>query len=187
METPPDRVSFIFLHKTCISVASLSLSYSLFSKWHSSLGRAVTDLQRIDIFDRCCACVCVCVCVWGQECVGRRLADKTKLEWNTELGIWIIDRPLHVNAYTHAVKCKVQKHHSVWGCLKATWSVNISLITSHISSCVFHSWRRHICFSVLSFYLSSSLSLISLLLPHSIPLKSKGTTVLTSDGGSFSE
>lgn len=24
--------------------------------------------------------------------------------------------------------------------LKATWSVNISLITSHISSCVFHSW-----------------------------------------------
>lgn len=45
-----------------------------------------------------------------------------------------------MNAYTHAVKCKVQKHHSVWDCLKATWSVNISLITSHISSRVFDSW-----------------------------------------------
>ncbi len=97
----------------------------------------------------------VCVCVWGQECVGRRLADKTKLEWNTESSVWIIDRPLHVNTYTHAVQCKVQKCHTIGGFLKATWSVNISLITSHISSWVFHSWRCHICLSVpfFTFYL----------------------------------
>lgn len=91
----------------------------------------MTDLQSIDILDRCCAYVCVCV--WGQEYAGRRLADKTKLEWNTESGVWIIDRLLHVNAYTHAVKCKVQKHHSevFWRpheVLISLWSLLISLL-----------------------------------------------------------
>jgi len=39
------------------------------------------------VIDVALVCVCVCVCVRGQECVGRRLADKTKLEWNTESSV----------------------------------------------------------------------------------------------------